>query len=450
MRCVLALVALTAGCDFFHDLTHERNPGFCCEDPAWCKQWNAPGPIACENPGEVCDVVNNVCILAECSGNQECTDPAQAICMRGRCESCADNMSCASLEGKPICDDGTCRACRSGDCSSGVCDTATGACVAESDVAYVSKSGQDSGTCTQSAPCRSIGRGIDQLGARRWLHVAASGEAYAETAMTPGAGVLISGKTVSIVGAGATLTTTRNGDAALLVEGPSTIVVEGLRIANAGGTSGDGIACRNIGQSSPMLTVRSVEIRNNGGRGVNATSCALTVEASTIANNPGGGIQTTGGSVTILNNMIVSNGANTPFGGARIDNPESLIFRFNTIADNLASATSAAGVRCEAVAGQTLSDNIIVGVLPDQVSAINCTLAYNLSNENLGGNNITTALPASSLFVRPADGDYHSMATSPAVGAADPAALVSIDFDGDPRPMPAGTRADIGADEVAP
>jgi hypothetical protein len=31
---VLALLTLTAGCDFFHDLTHERNAGFCCEDPA--------------------------------------------------------------------------------------------------------------------------------------------------------------------------------------------------------------------------------------------------------------------------------------------------------------------------------------------------------------------------------------------------------------------------------
>jgi hypothetical protein len=66
MRCALslalALLTLTAGCDFFYNLTHERNPGFCCEDPTWCKQWGAPGPIACENPGEVCDIVNNVCM----------------------------------------------------------------------------------------------------------------------------------------------------------------------------------------------------------------------------------------------------------------------------------------------------------------------------------------------------------------------------------------------------
>ena len=99
----VALLVIATGC---YDLTHARNPGFCCEDPARCKEWGAPGPIACETPGEVCDVVHNRCVLAECSYDQECTDPAQAFCMRGRCESCVDNLSCASLAGRSICDDG--------------------------------------------------------------------------------------------------------------------------------------------------------------------------------------------------------------------------------------------------------------------------------------------------------------------------------------------------------
>ena len=446
---VVVLLALAAGC---YDLTHERNPGFCCEDPARCKQWGAPGPIACESSGEVCDVVHNVCILAECSGNQECTDPARAICTRGRCESCVDDMSCGQLEGKPICDDGTCRACRPGDCSSGTCDTATGACVAEGDVAYVAKSGQDSGTCTQSAPCLSIGRGLDQLGARRWLHVAASGAAYAEAASTPGAGVLISGKTVTIVGTGATLTTTRNGDAALLVEGTSTVIVEGLRIANAGGTSGDGIACRNIGPGSPMLTLRSVEVRNNSGRGVNATSCTVTVEASTIANNPGGGLSISAGSATILNNMVVANGSGTStFGGILISQITSgpLQFDFNTVTANVGASGTVTGVTCNLVTiPLVFSNNIVYGNqvagAGSQVGGNNCSFMYSdIGPQPVAG---TGNINMDPLFVDAMSANYHLRADSPARDAADPGAGPGVDIDGDMRPQRG--RSDMGADEV--
>jgi hypothetical protein len=49
-------------------------------------------------------------------------------------------------------------------------------------------------------------------------------------------------------------------------------------------------------------------------------------------------------------------------------------------------------------------------------------------------------------FVNVGQSDYHIMATSPAKDAADPAATVKVDYDGDPRP--ANGRSDIGADEV--
>jgi hypothetical protein len=51
-------------------------------------------------------------------------------------------------------------------------------------------------------------------------------------------------------------------------------------------------------------------------------------------------------------------------------------------------------------------------------------------------------------FVNPSAGDFHLMSTSPAIDAADPAATISADYDGTPRPQ--GARRDIGAFEYKP
>jgi hypothetical protein len=49
-------------------------------------------------------------------------------------------------------------------------------------------------------------------------------------------------------------------------------------------------------------------------------------------------------------------------------------------------------------------------------------------------------------FLNPTAGNYGLKPDSPCVNAADPAATVTLDYAGDPRP--AGGRADIGADEA--
>lgn len=51
----------------------------------------------------------------------------------------------------------------------------------------------------------------------------------------------------------------------------------------------------------------------------------------------------------------------------------------------------------------------------------------------------------SPLFVNPSAGNFHVQLSSPLINAADPAATLAYDFEGDPRPR--GERADIGADE---
>lgn len=443
-------MALLAGC---YDITHARNPGFCCEDLARCEEWGAPGLVSCKNPGEVCEVAYNYCVPTECSSDAECTDPARAICTRGLCKPCADDLACAPFEGAPICDGGTCRACRPGDCVSGVCDAASGACVDEVEVAYISKSGQDSGPCTRADPCLTLGRGLAQLGARRFLLIAASTEPYAEAAATAGAGVSITDKIVTILGEGATLTTTRYGDTALRVTGIATVVVDGLRIADTIGPSGDGVACQNLGQSSPTLTLRGVTVTNNAGRGISATSCTLAIDQSTIMNNKRGGVATAGGTMTIRNNLIADNGSATSvFGGVSISQltaAAASTLAFNTITGNVGVIDARTGVDCAQVfAPLTFSNNIVYGNqvagAGAQVGGANCAFTYSdIGPQPAPGIGNINADPQ---LVDPARGNYHLRATSPAKDAADPGATLAVDIDGERRPQ--GRRADMGADEV--
>jgi hypothetical protein len=500
MWSLAAMIASALAC---HDLEYDRTANFCCLEIDRCTEARAPGIVECPSH-QTCNTALNECFdtVAECTTAAECPSAALPACVDGRCvacdadhacptsapvcsaestcEACTEEAACSGLDATPhcgptgacvacrpdtasdcatatapICDatSFSCRGCREGDCGTGLCGP-DGACIAETEVAWVAKTGQDAGTCTKEAPCLTIGRAVAQLGSRPWINVAASGVPYAEAAVTPGAAVQISGKSVTILGTGASLTTTRNGDAAMVIEGSSDVTVVGLRIVDAGGATGDGVVCRNLGPSSPDVSLRSVEIAGNGGVGIRATTCTIDVERSAIQGNGSGGISITAGSARFVNNFIVRNGSQTSLvGGTKFDGVADLVFDFNTVAANGTSgAAFAAGVQCSAASTVTLSNSIIHGDAANQVSDadMNCAFAYNLSNESLGGTNVATALAADGLFVNPGEGDYHTKAGSPAVATAQPDSATTIDFDGDPRPSPASSRADIGADEVAP
>jgi hypothetical protein len=55
---------------------------------------------------------------------------------------------------------------------------------------------------------------------------------------------------------------------------------------------------------------------------------------------------------------------------------------------------------------------------------------------------------ASTFFINQTARDFHLSAASPAKGAAAPGSSIADDFDGNPRPAPAGSRADVGCFEV--
>ena len=94
----------------------------------------------------------------------------------------------------------------------------------------------------------------------------------------------------------------------------------------------------------------------------------------------------------------------------------------------------------------TFSNNIFLGPLDatDAITGRKCTFDHNLAfpqSTNLG----LYTTRADPMLVNAAAADFHLLAGSPAIDAADPAAATMPDFDGTPRPQ--GARADLGAFE---
>jgi hypothetical protein len=322
-----------------------------------------------------------------------------------------------------------------------VCDTSSGACIDASQIVFVNAATGSGSSCTQAKPCKTISDGITAVTAGRTYVVVAAGS-YSET-------VTIDGKTATILGDGADLQPAGLGQAGIVVLNASTVVIEGLHVHDAGGgANGDGIRCAVTTSGTPSLTVRQLAIDGCTGQGIDAASCTVTIDRSNISANTGGGVSISGGAATLTNNMIDRNGGlSSTIGNVKIDSVTALSFDFNTVADGATSnAAFATGVQCTAVTPVTLSDSFIFGSAAVQVSATNCSFAYTLSNQTISGSgNATTSAPG---FINPTQNNYHIATTSPAVAAANPAATIDVDFDGDARPMPAGTHDDIGADEV--
>jgi len=377
-----------------------------------------------------------------CSDNSDCTLPDLMICdtSSGACVECTEAEAGACTGATPVCGaDETCRSCVSdGECASDACDTATGACFAEADVIYLTPGGA-AGSCTQAAPCATFAQGLAQVAGTRNLIKAATGT-YSESTVT------VSGLTVTILGAGAILEPASTNQHGLFATSGANVTLQGLTIRSAGGT-GVGVRCDPGAGANPTLHLQGATVSGNAGGGVTASNCTVTVESSTVSGNAGGGVSLSGGSPTLRNNWVVANGGPAAgIGGVKLDNIAGLTFEFNTVADNATNAAFAAGIQCSALSPVVLASSIVHGSAANQIgSPIQCTYSYSLSNQSLGGSNNLVASP---LFVNTTTGDYHLAPTSPGIDAADPAATLAVDIDGEARPQGAGR--DMGADEVVP
>src|SRR5207344_956820 len=141
------------------------------------------------------------------------------------------------------------------------------------------------------------------------------------------------------------------------------------------------------------------------------------------------------------NNFIVNNGSPTAaVGGVLISQimaGGAHDFEFNTVGANQAASSVTPGVVCSAVATPLVfSSSIVYGNgVATQVEGANCSFSYSdVGPQTVGG---TANINMDPKFSNTSTFDYHLMTGSPCFDAADPAATVNVDIDGDPRPFPA-------------
>jgi hypothetical protein len=466
---VLTLAWLGTGCT-------RDTENYCCTDPQICPQvvacTSAERPF-CDMAGEV-GGTPRLCqadplapdAAPSCSASLPCESPIAPACVEGTCSSCTGEADCGRFASTPhcgdqgacvgcrddgdctaaapVCDDDTdaCRGCRAhAECPLGVCDLAGGMCVEAKDIVFVDGAAVGGGDCSQAMACKTVNEALAKLTpTRRFMKLAAG--TYVED-------VTIDGKSLVLVGKGATLQPVTNGASALQVKGTSTVAIDGLRLSGAG-NGGDGLRCVGNPPAVTAVAMTDVTIEQNAAQGVDAFDCVVELRRSRVLANTGGGLSLKETTFTIVNNFIAQNGsASSNLGGVKLDGGSGQ-FDFNTVALNVAPANVVGGVICGFAANQAFGHDIVFGNQPaasPQVGGSNCSWSYSNIGQlpvPMGEGNMND----DPLFVDGTANDFHLQATSPCrdKGVMQPA--VAEDIDGQVRPS--GTAADIGADEIAP
>jgi hypothetical protein len=141
----LAVLTLTAGCVLEdkpvvpEDGGVEAGPcGSCpldtpiCTDDVTCVECTAEKDSFCTEQTLVCKTDAFDCV--ECNANSDCDDPAASRCntAQNECEECESEADCTSIEGRPLCDNGTCVECtpdtEGTDCDGTSCNPASFTC----------------------------------------------------------------------------------------------------------------------------------------------------------------------------------------------------------------------------------------------------------------------------------------------------------------------------------
>jgi hypothetical protein len=267
----------------------------------------------------------------------------------------------------------------------------------------------------------------------------------------------IDGKVVTILADPGAKLSRANGGVILQVQNDGADVkIFDLEITGATGPTNAAISIPNGG--APKLVLTRVTVDGNQGLGISASAGTLTMSRSTVSGNTGGGISISGAQFDFTNNFIVQNGGpSTALGGIRIDGITTAgihILDFNTIGANVGPMTIHTGVTCGTVLMPLVfSNNIIYGNIVSngglQVGGnSNCSTTYSDVGPDVVPGPGTNDIASDPMFVSPLQGKFHLMPNSPARDAADPAATLAEDIDGDARPQ--GPRRDMGADEIKP
>lgn len=396
---------------------------------------------------KMCDLASNVCLPPSdgkvCGKDEDCTTAANPFCAVefNTCVPCTMEDSSGQCPSRRICKRNVCEACQDdGDCDGKLCLPDTGGCALPADVAFVTATGMDNAPCTDTMPCT--------------LRAAlATGRSYVRLrdALSVDAAVTIN-RSVSILGASDERTSVTRTTAGPIfdISGTGTVKLTNFELLGATGTNGDAI---KVSGGTPTLTLEAVDLIGNGGLGVSSGSAFLTILKSLIVNNAGGGVAAAS-VVHLENNIIVGNGSATSgVSGVQLASTATQnVVRFNTFANNVASAGAAQALSCGGIA-VTASSNIFAGTAP---LVTECTTRHSLfpagtavtGTNDLAGDPLfaSIALPASRNPDRDAMTYYHLSDGSPAIDKGEAINEVKQDFDGGSR----AAARDIGADEYVP
>lgn len=495
MRISLAfVVALLSACGSV------QSPDNCCISEADCAAIKSEVVIPCDD-GQVCNA-DHACVQAQCETSEDC-DAAAPICQLGFCTAtCAIDDDCADVAGRThcspggscvgcvdstqcsgdtnICDaeDSVCRGCeRDTECASGVCIEAEGTCAVEADILYVLPNGNDTGTCTRTAPCLTIAYAYSKVlfGTTRNVIRVEGGTSDVVTPITVQNEITIDGTGTTIrkptnnpifsVNAaltveGITLQTNAGAQDAMVKvgngtfrTGPSTNI-EGIVEASSGTVVLDRarvkgqVSCTNGTVDIDRSTFdEGADTTNNS---VNSSNCQLSVRRSTFIESAEI-LSATGGKVVIENNLFMNTYeyADSIY---VVNSAPGSVYRFNTIANLSGIDSSGVALYCDGTLKVTSN---VFAYRSDNPFASNagCRAEYSIFDDvytpPATPPEHSMFVPFNSLFTDPVAKDFTLSAASAAKGAADPAITdVLTDHDGNARPNPAGGAADAGAFEA--
>lgn len=429
------------------------NPAVCCVSEDDCNAIGLGGIREC-GEGLVC-VANECELPTTCLKNSECEAP-MPFCDPGRgCVECLSSDQCPAE--RPVCDFDThvCATCAADDeCASSLCDSTTGMCMPESAVLYVSPSAPESGMCERSSPCSMV------------RAVAISDPARHTLKLEPGAytgTISVIDKPVVIHGVGATVTGPTSGPA-FRVENAGRLRLEGLTVASLVANQTP-IRCENANTSTPTLELYSMKT-DAMGSAVLGLVCSLTIDRSVIVGRNNGyllylvsstaiidrsafqGASQSGNPLWAGDSMVrVTNstltglsGVNGGFEGGPFD------IAFSTIVNSTLMCGSS-GAAATSKFDSSVFYNGRADAAADTITGT-CDIHYSVAFpqvSQVGPTNITGMSPR---LRDVASGDYHLESSSPAIDRGNPSSMVSVDFEGTPRPQ--GGVRDSGAFEFKP
>lgn len=461
-------VALLAGCRI-------NDPNFCCETAESCAAVGVDDELRLCAIGRVCQP-DHRCVLApaiECETSLDCNSPDAPTCASdGMCVGCTSNDQCPPE--KEICNAETrsCSLCTADrECASGVCIEADGTCADEDSVVYVSTSlSNDAGDCPKATPCRSIEYALGRITPTR--RVVRLLEGTHQTRVDPiklDSSVIIDGEKAIILSTASPIFSVTSFD--VTIEG---VAAEGVQFLNVG-VGGEvrlvkaNLDLAHVEVAGGTLTVADARVLGTATSFGPVMSCrsggSLTISRSVFENAPilstecklhlttsrlGPGfaaLELSGGTNLIENNVFRSIGQGELFRIYGVEPGSS--FRFNTMTRSAVGTAGGPPIFCGTRDFPIeISNNIIAFNVADPLNG--CPAHHTLfdlaATQGVQGEGNQVA-DGATFFRNPADDDYHLAPNSPAIGMGE-IGLTATDFDGIVRPMPTGTKPDVGAYEV--